>query len=329
MKLDVTVAKINKEYGENTIGFASELKFTKVERLSSGSLFLDWALGQNEEDKTAGWPVGRIVELFGPESAGKSLIASKTIAEAQKLGYDCLYIDCENSYDKDFAKTLGVDNTKLLLSRESRGEKVLEIICNAMASPKLRVVVLDSLASMIPKPEMEKSLDDTQPMAAMARLMSIGLRKLTVFNKHGTLIIIINQLRVNPGARFGNPEYTPGGRALKFYASIRVDVRKGDWIFDTNDKKKRVGHIVKFNVIKNKTDIPQKNGYFKFLYTGEIDQVDQLISLGLLNKTIIRKGAYYYVGEERFLGRDGLEVSLKKDEKLFIEAKKIVFGEEK
>ena len=108
MNLDVTVAKINKEYGKNTIGFASELKFTKVERLSSGSLFLDWALGRNNEDKTSGWPLGRIVELYGPESAGKSLIASKTIVEAQKLGMDCLYIDCENSYDKDFAKSLGV-----------------------------------------------------------------------------------------------------------------------------------------------------------------------------------------------------------------------------
>lgn len=324
MKINQAIATINKQYGDNTIGFAKDLRYTNVERIPSGSLFLDWALGKNSQDGKVGWPLGRIVELYGSQSAGKSLISLLTISEAQKLGLGCAYIDCENTYDKGFAEALGVDNSKLLLSRESGGEKVLEMVCGLFKSEDLKVVVIDSLAAMIPTVEASKDLEQQQ-MAPMARLMSKGLRKLNAFNKYQALIIFINQLRENPGTIYGNPEYTPGGRSLKFYSSLRVEVRWGGWIFDVEEKKKKVGQVVKFKVVKNKTSIPYREGYFKFMYDGLIDQVDQLISMGLLNGSITRRGAYFDVGGERFQGRDNLEAEMKKDKKLFERAKEEVF----
>jgi len=326
MTLETVIAKINKKYGDNTIGFASELKYSDVVRLSSGSLFLDWALGTNRKDKVAGWPLGRVAELYGPESTGKSLISLKTIAEAQKQKFECIYFDCENSFDKSFAELLGVDTDKLVISRESRGEKILDLACEMMReSENLKVLVFDSLASMIPSMELEDPLEQQQ-MAPMARLMSKGLRKLNNANKNGALIIFINQLRENPGAGpYANPEYTPGGKALKFYASLRVDVRRGDYIFDSEDKKVKVGQIVKFRITKNKTDVPLREGYFKFLYKGELDRVDELISLGILNEKITRRGTYFDLGDRSWQGRENMEVELKKDAKLYEEAKKEVF----
>jgi len=192
-------------------------------------------------------------------------------------------------------------------------------------SENLKVLVFDSLASMIPSMELEDPLEQQQ-MAPMARLMSKGLRKLNNANKNGALIIFINQLRENPGAGpYANPEYTPGGKALKFYASLRVDVRRGDYIFDSEDKKVKVGQIVKFRITKNKTDVPLREGYFKFLYKGELDRVDELISLGILNEKITRRGTYFDLGDRSWQGRENMEVELKKDAKLYEEAKKEVF----
>lgn len=325
--LEIILAQINKKYGEETLGFASDLKYADVPRLPSGSLFLDWALGQNEKDKVSGWPLGRIVELYGTESSGKSLICLKTIAEAQKLNYDCAYFDVENTFDKVFAETLGVKADKLLISRESEGEKLLDLACKLLKDyDKMKVIVFDSLASMIPNVELEDPLEQLH-MAPMARLMSVGLRKLTTSNRNNALIIFINQLRENPGAGpYANPEYTPGGKALKFYASLRVDVRRGDYIFDGEEKKKKIGQFVKFKIAKNKTDIPLREGNFKFFYTGEIDRIDELISLGILNEKIERKGPYYSFVEKTFQGREEMEKALKDDEKLFEEGKKEVFG---
>jgi recombination protein RecA len=193
-----------------------------------------------------------------------------------------------------------------------------------LKSKSIGIIVFDSLAAMIPKIEIEDDLEDAQ-MASSARMMSKALRKLTHFNEK-TLIIFINQLRENPGTTYGNPEYTPGGRALKFYASLRVDVRRGDWIFDTVRKEEKAGQIVKFRVTKNKTAPPFKEGYFKFLYQGELDKVDELISLGILNGRIVRRGGYFDLGAHTWQGRDAMEADLKKDEKLFEEAKGIVFS---
>jgi recombination protein RecA len=197
------------------------------------------------------------------------------------------------------------------------------MVCGLLESKEIGVIVFDSLAAMIPQIEVDDPLEQMQ-MAPVARMMSKGLRKMTFKNK-GSLIIFINQLRENPGAKYGNPEYTPGGRALKFYSSVRLDVRRGDWIFDAVTKKVKLGQVVKFRVVKNKSAPPYREGFFKFLYTGEIDKVDELISLGLLNEKIKRNGPYFSFGSHKFLGREEMEVNLKKDSKLFEETKKEVF----
>lgn len=326
--LKATVAAINKKYGENVISFGSDLKYTDIPRLSSGSLFLDWILGTNKKDKTAGWPLGRIIELYGPESSGKSLICLKTIVEAQKQKFDCVYLDCENTFDKVFAQTLGVDISKLLITTESRAGHAIDMACDILQSdPNIKVLVIDSLASMIPEVEIDANLVDNQ-MAPMARIMSKGLRKLNSFNKNNALIIFINQLRENPGAgMYANPIYTPGGRALKFFASIRVEVRKGEWLFDDDDKKVKIGQVVKFKAEKNKTDIPLREGYFKFLYKGEIDRIDELVSLGLLKEKIGRRGAYYDLVGKQFQGREQMEKTLAEDKGFFEQAKKEIFSD--
>jgi recombination protein RecA len=328
--IKAVVAKINKKFGENTLSFASNLQYGNVDRLPSGSLFLDYALGSNKKDKKAGWPLGRIIELYGPESSGKSLISMKTIVEAQKLGYDCAYIDCENTFDKNFAELLGVDTSKLLITTESRAGKVIDMACEILKEyPNIRVIVFDSLASMIPEVEVEADLD-AQQMAPMARLMSKGLRKLTLFNKNNAILIFINQLRENPGAgMYANPEYTPGGKAIKFYASIRAEIRKGEFLFDEEEKKKKVGQTVKFKIVKNKTDVPFREGYFKFIYEqGILDNVDELVSIGLLKGVIQRKGAWFSIGERTFQGREDMEKALKADGTFFEEARKEIFSVE-
>ena len=291
--IKAVIAKINKKFGENTIGHANDLKFTDVSRVTSGSLFLDWALGKSGKEQVSGFPLGRVVELFGPPSSGKSLLSMKTIAAAQKKGINCAYIDCENSFDKEFATKLGVDVDKLLLSRESIGEKVIEIMARLLESKEFGIIVLDSVASMIPLAELEADMENQQ-MAMAARMMSKALRKLTTLNEE-TLLIFINQLRLNPGTKYGNPEYTPGGKSLGFYASIRVAIRRGDWIVDTESEgKPKIGQMIKFKVEKNKTAPPLKDGYFKLLYTGEIDEVDELISLAILGDDLNRKEAWFY-----------------------------------
>ena len=323
------VAKINKKFGENTLGFASDLKYSDTPRLSSGSLFLDYALGTNKKDKASGWALGRIVELYGPESSGKSLICLKTIVEAQKAGYECAYIDCENSFDMIFAEQLGVDTSKLLITRENVAEKVFDIASQILEEyPKIRVVVFDSIASMIPKVEIEASLEDQQ-MASVARVMSKGLRKLTLKNKNNAVLLFINQLRENPGAgMYANPEYTPGGRAIKFYSSIRAEIRKGEFLFDPEDKKKRIGQTVKFKIVKNKTDIPFREGYFRFMYEeGKLDTIDELISLGLLRGKIGRSGAYFSLADQSFHGREDMEAKLKESKEFFERARSEIFAE--
>lgn len=323
------VAKINKQYGTETLGFASELKYSKIERLSTGSLFLDYALGRNKEDEKSGWPLGRIIELYGPESSGKSLISLKTIAEAQKEGFLAVYMDCENSFDKEFAQHVGVDTEKLILSQETVLEKTIDLACKLLKEyPEVKIIVFDSIATMIPAYEIEKPLDEKGQMATVATAMAKALRKLNYYNKNNALLIFINQLRENPGAgMYANPEYTPGGRAIKFYASIRAEIRRGDYIFDTEDKKKKIGQTVKFKIQKNKTDIPHREGYFKFLYdSGELDRVDELFSLGLLHGVIGRKGPYYSIGDKTFLGREAFELELSSNDAFFEEAREEIFA---
>lgn len=321
------IAQINKEFGDSAISVGTDIKYAEPERLPSGSLFLDYILGLNKQTGIAGWPLGRLIELYGQESSGKSLISMKTIAEAQKKGYWCAYMDAENTFDAVYAEKLGVDTKKLIVSKEQRTEKVLDMACKLVQDPSMRVIVFDSIASMIPMKSLETNLDDSQQMAAQAQVLSRGLPKLIALNKNNTLCIFINQLREKPGVQYGNPEYTPGGRAIKFFASLRIEVRRGDWLFDEHEKKKKVGQVVRFKAAKNKTDIPLRDGYFNFIYSsGEIDRFDELISIGMLGQKIGRKGAYYSLADQTFMGREKMYEALKADTKFFEKARKEIFN---
>jgi recombination protein RecA len=302
------LAEINKKFGPNTISTVGEMKTLNIERVPSGSIYLDWALG-------GGWPLGRSIELYGHYSSGKSLIALKTIVEAQDRGLKCIYIDAESSFDPVFAKTLGVDIDKLIISQQSVGENTFDII-NALLQSDVGVVVVDSVASLVPQSELEDPMEQ-QTMALAARLMSKAMRKITALNKK-TLILFINQIRMTM-AKYGNPETTTGGKALGFYSAARVEVRRGDFI---EDNKTKIGQVIKFKISKNKTAPPFREGYFKFLYdSGEIDSVDELVSMGIINKKIEQKGPYYSILGKQFQGREALEKELK-DNKTFFEAAK-------
>lgn len=316
------ITKINKQYGDQTIGFASELEYLDVTRVSSGSLYMDWALGVNE-DGQGGFPLGRIVELYGKESSGKTLISLKTISEAQKKDLPCLFVDCENSFDEEFAKLHGIDTTKLIVTRISEGEKVFDLLADVLRDGEVKVIIVDSVAALIPTKELEDSTGQVL-MAPVARLMAKGLRKINTLNKE-TLIVFVNQLRENPGA-YGNPNYTPGGNSLPYYSSIRVEVRAGEPIMED---KQQIGHVIKFKVAKNKTAQPKKDGYFNFRYFEGIDRVDELVSLGLIRDKIKRKGAYYYIGDtdDGYQGREALQQALADDPALLESTKLYIYDE--
>lgn len=305
--LKAAIAAINKK-NPDSISTLKDAGSMKVERLSSGSNYLDWALG-------GGWALGRIVELYGIAGAGKSTIAMKTIVEAQKRGFDTAYIDAEHAFDPEFAKKLGVDPSKLIISQESGVEKVFDTIFK-LEQGGCEVIVVDSVASMVANATVEADMDQPQ-IALLARAMSRGL-PLVIYHNLGSLVIFINQLRTSPGA-YGNPEITAGGKSLPYYASNRVEVRKGDFLEEgTGKEKEKIGQVVKFKVAKNKTGIPYRTGYFNFTYgDAQIDQADELISLGLELKLIAQRGAYYDVMGQSFLGRTALAAGFKADEKLY------------
>lgn len=326
--------RLNKDFGEGTVGLASEVDYTRIQRLSSGSLFLDWALGANEKSE-AGWAMGKIVELYGYESSGKSLICMQTIIQAQKRKELCVYIDIENTFDRAFAAKLGIDCENLVIcpANKMTAENVIDFAADILRnSPEVKVIVFDSVAALVPKAELESKADESKGMAAVARVLSPGLRKLIALNRNNALLMFINQIRLNPGAgMYANPEYQPGGQALKFYSATRLEIRRGDYLFDETakgeEKKKKIGQVVKFKVIKNKTGIAHKTGYFKFLYeTASLDKIDELVSLAILNDVIGRSGAYYTFGKDHtFQGREKMEEALRTDQALYNELKDLVF----
>lgn len=307
--LKAIINQLNKKYGKNTINYVSKMSGIRVDRVGSGSLALDTILGESEG--RYGWPLGRMVELYGHFSSGKSLISLMTIAEAQKRDLPCVYIDAENGFDPEFATKLGVDVGKLILSQVSVGEDVMDILTDVIRADKKMVIVVDSVAGLAPMKEMEESMEQHN-IALTARLMSKALRKVTALNKLA-LIIFINQIRISPGA-YGNPETTPGGKALGHYSSVRVEVRKGEPL---TQNKKQIGQVVKFKVTKNKTASPYGNGYFKFYYDGHIDRIDELVTIGLLNEKIKQTGAMYEIAGKKIRGREALEMELEGDEKFF------------
>lgn len=313
--INKVIKKLNKEQGGVVLGYSPEFKPNfHVSRLTTGSLYLDKQLGVNPETNEGGWPVGKIIELYGKESSGKTTLALKTIAEAQKEGKVCMFCDVEQSFDVEHATRLGVDCESLLFAHETLGEQIFEILCDTVGSNEVDLIVVDSIAPMMAKQELEKKLYDSNTLALQAAMMSKGLRKLTYFMKDSkTTIIFINQLRDNPST-YGQ-EYTPGGRSLKYYASVRV---KLNFLASKRivEKKAIIGQEVDFKVDKNKFGSPFKDGSYILYYDGTYDQYHELFRLGLLEEKIKLKVPYYIIEgiDDSFKGQEALTKALKDNE---------------
>ena len=294
--LNAVMEKIEKDFGKGSIMRMNSQEVSDVPVIPTGSITLDIALG------VGGYPKGRVVEIYGPESSGKTTLAIHAIAEAQKAGGIAAFIDAEHAFDSFYAQKLGVDVDNLLISQPDNGEQALEIADSLIRSSAIDIIVIDSVAALTPKAEIEGEMGDSK-MGLQARLMSQALRKLTGFiNKSKTCVIFINQLREKVGIMFGNPETTPGGKALKFYASVRIDVRKGEALKDSDGI---MGNKTKAKIVKNKLAPPFKTAEFDILYGEGISQEGCIIDLGVGCDVIAKSGAWFsYEGEKVAQGRE-------------------------
>ncbi len=313
--LKLTMDKIDKDYGKGSVMLMSDRADKEMEVISTGSIGLDIALG------VGGIPKGRIVEIYGPESSGKTTIATHIIAEAQKKGGMCAFIDAEHAFDSSYAQKLGVDVDNLLISQPDYGEQALEIADRLILSGALDVVVIDSVAALVPKSELEGEMGDSK-MGLHARLMSQALRKLTAtINKTNTVCIFINQLREKIGVMFGNPETTTGGNALKFYASVRLDIRRMAQIKDGDEA---IGNRVKVKVVKNKVAPPFRTSEFDIIFGEGISKIGEIIDMGVELGIVNKSGSWFsYEATKLGQGRDSVKQLLRDNPELAneIEAK--------
>ena len=323
--LQLTIDKLDKEYGKGTVMKLSDEKVIDVPAISTGSIGLDIALG------IGGLPRGRVVEIYGPESSGKTTLTMHCIAEAQKAGGIAAFIDAEHAFDKAYAEKLGIDTENLLISQPDNGEQALEIAEHLIRSGAIDIIVIDSVAALVPKSELEGEMGESK-MGLQARLMSQALRKLTgTINKTGCLCIFINQLREKIGVMFGNPETTTGGNALKFYASVRLDIRRIGQIKESADNI--TGNRTKVKVVKNKVAPPFKVVEFDIMYGEGISKVGEIIDLGVELEIIKKSGSWFsYEGAKLGQGRDTVKQMLLDNPELSAELEKKIrarFAEDK
>ena len=314
--LDVAMSQIEQTYGKGSIMKLGQRTTMDIESISTGSLSLDIALG------IGGLPKGRIVEIYGPESSGKTTLALHVIAEAQKNGDSCAFIDAEHALDPAYAKKLGVNTDELLISQPDTGEQALEITDSLVRSKAISVLVVDSVAALVPRAEIEGEMGDSH-MGLQARLMSQALRKLTgSVSKSNCMVIFINQIRMKIGVMFGSPETTAGGNALKFYSSCRLDIRR---IGAIKDKEEIIGNQTKVKVVKNKVAPPFRVVEFDIMYGEGISKLGELIDIGVKSGVVDKAGAWFsYKGDKIGQGRENSKIFLKQNPAIATEIESII-----
>ncbi len=316
--LQNTLSQIEKQFGKGAV-FNLGDEGTDVDTISTGSLQLDEALG------VGGYPKGRVIEIFGPESSGKTTLALHAIAEAQKNGEQCAFIDVEHALDPVYAKNLGVDIDNLIVSQPDSGEQALEIAEALISSGAIGVIIVDSVAALTPRAEIEGEMGQSH-VGLQARLMSQALRKLTgTIKKTECIAIFINQLREKVGVMFGNPETTPGGRALKFYASVRMDIRRVETL---KKGEQMIGNRVRVKVVKNKVAPPFKQAEFEIMFGTGIDRLGEIVGLGVKFDIIKKSGSWFSYGETRLgQGKENVKALLSENEEMYKEIENAILDQ--